>query len=238
LLGSHPKLLNCTAVSTLTAIFSLNHETKEGFSRFDPLRLLRQSTTLLLVDFKTLCSNRRIKSRQKVRLVASLLTGLCLGASAIHAQDATWVGVGGGPQLGQWNAHQNWGRPGNSIPTGTAIFQDHTPTSVTISLTSQLLKPPTNIGTSQFNAGALAYSFTNNTIFNDTSSGIVNNSASQQTFINNSYSTFLTLVQPAIRYPLPSSTPPIVALRLSPAARLAGWRASSPIAGEESTFRL
>jgi hypothetical protein len=140
-------------------------KTKDWFSRFDLVRLRRQNTTLVLVN-------------------------LFLGVFAAHAQDATWAG-GGGNFSGLWNAHQNWGKPGNSTPTGTAIFVDHTPTSVTISLTGEHPNPPTNIGTIQFDAGALAYSFTNNTTFNVTSSGIVNNSASQQTFINNSLLNFL-----------------------------------------------
>jgi autotransporter-associated beta strand protein len=150
-----------------------------------------ESTALLLVNlfFKTIRSNRRIKSRREARAVIALLAGLCLGALIIHAQDATWKD-GGGTELGLWNAHQNWGQPGNAIPTGTAIFQTHEPMSVTISLTDQHLNPPTNIGTIQFDPGALAYSFTNNTTFNITSGGIVNNSASQQTFINNSLLNF------------------------------------------------
>jgi autotransporter-associated beta strand protein len=123
--------------------------------------------------------------------VASLLAGLCIGALTTPAQDAKWVGGGGGPEFGLWNAHQNWGEPGKAIPTGTAIFQTHEPTSITISLTDQHPNPPTNIGTIQFDAGALAYSFTNNTTFNVTSGGTVNNSASQQTFINNSLLSFL-----------------------------------------------
>ena len=135
--------------------------------------------------------NLQVESRQKAGLVASLLAGLCIGALPTHAQGATWVGGGGGPEFGLWNAHQNWGEPGLAIPTGTAIFQTHEPTSVTISLTDQHPNPPTNIGSIQFDAGALAYSFTNNTTFDITSGGIVNNSASQQTFINNSLLNFL-----------------------------------------------
>src|SRR6516162_147779 len=117
--------------------------------------------------------NLQVESRRKAGLVASLLAGLCIGALPTHAQGATWVGGGGGPEFGLWNAHQNWGEPGLAIPTGTAIFQTHEPTSVTISLTDQHPNPPTNIGSIQFDAGALAYSFTNNTTFDITSRGIV-----------------------------------------------------------------
>src|SRR5262245_57771660 len=48
-------------------------KTKERPSRFDPLRLRRQSATLLLVNlfFNTICKNRRVKSRRPIRVVAA-----------------------------------------------------------------------------------------------------------------------------------------------------------------------
>jgi outer membrane autotransporter protein len=160
-------------------------KTKDWFS------LWCRCTALLLDNLfsKTICSNPRIISRRKVRLVAALLAGLCLGALTIHAQDATWSGVGGGSAFGLWNEHENWKMPAK-IPTGTAIFNTDEPTSVTISLTGEHPNPPTDIGTIQFGASASAYTFTNNTTFNITSGGIANNSTSQQTFINNSLLNF------------------------------------------------
>src|SRR6516162_3086603 len=165
--------------------------TEEQFSRFHQSRLRRQSATLLLVNlfFKTICRNRPTKSRRPIGLVAALLAGLCLGALTIHAQDATWSGVGGGSAFGLWNEHENWKMPAQ-IPTGTAIFNTDEPTSVTISLTGEHPNPPTDIGTIQFGASASAYTFTNNTTFNITSGGIANNSTSQQTFFNNSLLNF------------------------------------------------
>src|SRR6516225_2130039 len=97
--------------------------TEEQFSRFHQSRLRRQSAILLLVNlfFKTICRNRQIKSRRPMRVLAALLAGLCLGALTIHAQDATWSGVGGGSAFGLWNERENWKMPAE-IPTGTAIF--------------------------------------------------------------------------------------------------------------------
>jgi len=73
-------------------------KTKDGFSRFGLLRLPRQSAALLLVNFcfKTFCSNRRIKSRRPIRVVAALLAGLCLGVFAAHAQTTQTKGGKGG----------------------------------------------------------------------------------------------------------------------------------------------
>src|SRR5689334_2798134 len=63
-------------------------KTKDWFSRFDLLRLRRQSTALLLVNlfFKIICGNRRIKSRRPIRVVAALLAGRWLGTQGHHRQ--------------------------------------------------------------------------------------------------------------------------------------------------------
>src|SRR5260221_13271764 len=79
--------------------------TEERFPRFHLLRLRRQSTTLLLVNlfFKTICWNRRIKSRRPVRVLAALLAWLSLGPFAAHATGFFWPTASGG----------DWGFVGN-----------------------------------------------------------------------------------------------------------------------------
>src|SRR5258708_31281746 len=61
--------------------------TEERFPRFHLLRLRRQSTTLLLANlfFKTICWNRRIKSRPTETVLAALLAWPSLGPSAAPA---------------------------------------------------------------------------------------------------------------------------------------------------------
>jgi hypothetical protein len=55
-------------------------------------------------------------------LVTPLLAGLCLGAFAAHAQDATWVL---NPSPGEiFNTPSNW--TSGSVPTGTAFFGETT----------------------------------------------------------------------------------------------------------------
>src|SRR4029077_9186011 len=80
--------------------------TKERFSRFHLLRLRRQSTTFLLVNlfFKTICWNRRIKSRRPVRVLAALLAWLSLGPFAAYATDFFWHT----PSGGDWGFNGNW----------------------------------------------------------------------------------------------------------------------------------
>jgi outer membrane autotransporter protein len=142
----------------------------------DPQRLIRR--------------NLWIRRRRKAKVVVPLLFGLYLGAFTTHARGATWVG-GGGTFSGLWNAQQNWGKPGGTIPTDTAIFNDHNPTTITISQTSQHPAPVTEIDTFLFESGAVSYSFINQTTFNITGAGIVNFSTSEQNFTNNFQLNFL-----------------------------------------------
>jgi hypothetical protein len=100
--------------------------TKEWFSRFhhsrfDQLRLRRQSTPLLLVNlfFKTIRSNLRIKSRRPIRLLAALLAWLSLGPLAAHATDFIWHS----PSGGLWGDNGNWsGGPHPTSSADTATF--------------------------------------------------------------------------------------------------------------------
>src|SRR5215467_5747604 len=71
--------------------------TKERFSRIHQLCLRRQGTASLPVKlfFKTICRNRRIKSRRPIRVVAALLAWLNLGPFAAHATDFIWHSPGG-----------------------------------------------------------------------------------------------------------------------------------------------
>jgi len=79
--------------------------------------------------------------------VLVLITYICLGTVAAHAQNATWLL---NPGTGDWNTAANC-TPA-TVPTGTATFGASNTTTITISST-------TVVGTLQFNAGAPAYTF-------------------------------------------------------------------------------
>jgi hypothetical protein len=95
--------------------------TKERFSRFHLLRLRRQSTTLLLVNlfFKTICGNRRIKSRRPVRVLAALLAWLSLGPFAAYARDFFWHT----PSGGDWGFNGNWSGEPHPETFGHSLIQ-------------------------------------------------------------------------------------------------------------------
>jgi len=99
---------------------------------------------------------------------------LGLGASAVHAQSATWAGPGA-----DWDTTANWSPAG--VPTATAIFTGATPTSLTFS------QAATSIGAMQFNAGAPGYTFTlagGPQSLTISGTGIVNNAAGAPTFVD------------------------------------------------------
>src|SRR5215469_17776574 len=95
--------------------------TKDRFSRFDQLCLRWQGATFLPVDlfFKTICRNRRIKSRRPIRVLAALLAWLNLGPFAAHATDFIWHS----PRGGLWGDNGNWsGGPHPISFSDTATF--------------------------------------------------------------------------------------------------------------------
>src|SRR5262249_10642960 len=95
--------------------------TKERFSRIHQLCLRRQGTASLPVKlfFKTICRNRRIKSRRPIRVGAALLASLNLGPFAAHATDFIWHSPGGG----LWGDNGNWsGGPHPISFSDTATF--------------------------------------------------------------------------------------------------------------------
>src|SRR5271154_6471219 len=60
-----------------------------------------------------------------------LLVGLCLGAVAAHAQNATW---GSTPASSDWNTASNWVQ--DAVPSGTATFGASNTTTITLSSTA------------------------------------------------------------------------------------------------------
>ena len=116
----------------------------------------------------------------------ALLGGVWLGAlamlapNAAHAVDGTWQGPGN-----VWALGSNWSSSPD-VPDGTATFTNNgAPTSVAI-ITA------TPIGTIQLTAGAPAYEFTVNFgLLEINGAGVVNNSASAASFINNGALTFV-----------------------------------------------
>ena len=137
--------------------------TKERFSRFHLLRLRRQSTTLLLVNlfFKTICGNRRIKSRRPVRVLAALLAWLSLGPFAAYATDFFWHT----PSGGDWGFNGNWsGGPHPETFSDTASFNEAgSPPLAPVTLVSVQTPPPVpTIGTLNLNVGG--FTFQNGTL--------------------------------------------------------------------------
>jgi autotransporter-associated beta strand protein len=92
----------------------------------------------------------RITSRVLRRRAALLLAGVCFGAGAAQAQDASWIGTG--PAPADWNTATNWAPA--TVPTGTATFTSSGTTTTQISTSA-----PSSIGTLQFDPGAPAYTF-------------------------------------------------------------------------------
>ena len=137
-------------------------------------------------------------SRARVRapaLRASLLAAssvvalsfvTAFGSTGAHATDGIWNGT----NSNQWNDGTNWSST-PTTPDGTATFTTNNPTQIAISGAAA-----TSISTIQFNPGASPYTFTvgNELDFQTnlavTALGIVNNSTSTQTFINNSTMVF------------------------------------------------
>ena len=114
---------------------------------------------------------------------ALLLAGVCLGALAAHAQDATWLG-----NNADFNDPTNWNPVSPPFgPTGTAIFDTSPTTNVGFS------QATTTVGTFQFNPGAPLYTFLpcDCQILQFNVQGIVNLSGSTQQFISGGTINFL-----------------------------------------------
>ncbi len=108
--------------------------------------------------------------------------GLCLGASAARAQNATWVGGNGGDPT-EWTEPNNWTT--TTVPSGTATFANTGSTSIDND------NGFVSIGAIQFtgvdtpNVGDLnaqAYTINIYNAFLITGTGVVNNSNNTQTF--------------------------------------------------------
>jgi autotransporter-associated beta strand protein len=115
--------------------------------------------------------------RRRTRLRLLLLAGTALSLAPMTsalAQDATWLAAVPGTNL--FSDPANWSPVG--VPTGTAFFDTSTVTAISNSTNVSL-------GGFTFNAGASAYTITNNNTMIVTGAGIVNNSGQTQNFINN-----------------------------------------------------
>jgi outer membrane autotransporter protein len=113
--------------------------------------------------------------RVQARLVAACAgAGLWFGAPAAHAQDASWVGGNAGDPH-EWVEPANW-TPA-TVPGGTATF------GAVANTTSVANDAGTvSVGTINFTATALAYTFSIDNAFAVNATGVVNNSANTQTF--------------------------------------------------------
>lgn len=121
-------------------------------------------------------ASRSYVSRMLCNGVFVLLVGVCIGAVAAHAQNATWLLS---PTSGDFDTAANWSSA-TTVPTGTATFGASNTTTITFS------SPSTSIGTLQFNAGAPAYSFDlASQTLTITGTGIINNSSNQPAFVIN-----------------------------------------------------
>jgi hypothetical protein len=129
-------------------------KTKDWFSRFDLLRLRRQSIALPLVNlfFKTTYRLAEVEDRRKTKLLAPFLPSLCLSTLAAHAQvvNAIWTGT----ESLDWVNPLNWNPTGP--PTETATFGPVTSGHTTSIEFSGGAVP----GTFLFEDGAPQYSFT------------------------------------------------------------------------------
>jgi autotransporter-associated beta strand protein len=118
---------------------------------------------------------------------AALLAGVGLGALAVlapdgaYAVDGTWLG-GQPPSVTEWNQGSNWSS-NPAVPDDIATFTSGVNTTVTNFGSAA-------INTIQFDSTAPAYSFTNFGFFTINGAGIVNNSASAQSFTNNAFIQF------------------------------------------------
>jgi outer membrane autotransporter protein len=83
--------------------------------------------------------------------VAAVLAGTCLGSTAAHAVDGTWLVA---PGSSNYNTGTNW-TSSPTVPDGTASFGTSSTTSLVFSAAT------TTVGGWTFNAGASAYTFTN-----------------------------------------------------------------------------
>jgi outer membrane autotransporter protein len=82
---------------------------------------------------------------------AGLMAGVCLGAAAAHAGDATWSAA---PPNNNWNDGANWTSiPPHTVPDGTASFGESTQKSIVFSSNF------TSIGSMNFSATAPLYTF-------------------------------------------------------------------------------
>ena len=116
-------------------------------------------------------TNNNHRLRSAGRLLAALLGTTAFGIVSAQAQDATWVSGSG-----EWVDPTSWNPA--AVPTGTATFANTGTTNVTNAVSGA------SIGEILFTAAppAQAYAFTLANTFVLTGVGIVNNSASTQTF--------------------------------------------------------
>jgi autotransporter-associated beta strand protein len=114
-----------------------------------------------------------VSTRAVSRFAAPLLVALSFGATAAHAEDATW---NLSPVSNDYNTPTNWTPAAAPIgPSGTATFANSSITSLTFST-------GTTVDSFQFNPGAPAYTFGLNGHFLEfTGNGIVNDSANAPT---------------------------------------------------------
>jgi autotransporter-associated beta strand protein len=110
--------------------------------------------------------------RMLLRGMLLLTAAMYLGATVVHAQNATWLA---NPGSGDFDTATNWSPA--IVPTGTAAFGGSNTTTITFS-------SDTPTGTLQFNAGAPAYTFnlaTTSQTLTINGAGIVNNSSNLPT---------------------------------------------------------
>lgn len=116
--------------------------------------------------------HRRLRN---VLLGASTFGGLAIGGAA-HATDYTWVGSSPAPAANNYGTASNWTPAGSPGATDTALFGASANTSISSATTN-------HVGGWTFNAGASAYTFTNNfpgffSVLNFVGAGIVINGGS------------------------------------------------------------
>jgi autotransporter-associated beta strand protein len=106
---------------------------------------------------------------------SSVLVSLLPAANSSFAGSATWKAA---PASGDWNTAANWS------PATVPNFITDTATFATSSITAVSLSALVSLDSIVFNSGASAFTITDNSFaFTISGGGIVNNSASTQTFV-------------------------------------------------------
>jgi autotransporter-associated beta strand protein len=117
-----------------------------------------------------LFARQQLNGRMAALLATTALVAVAALPDAARAQDATWLAS---PGSGDFNTAANWNSA--AVPTGTAFFGASSDTNLSFSA------PFTIVGGWTFNAGAPAYTFTNDQIFQFTGAGIVNSGSASIT---------------------------------------------------------